>query len=147
MFYLLQECSLVETQHPAQPTVHWSHHDRVDQWPWLAVADKPESRYPIHKTDMGVISRDLLKNQITSITLCFGGPWNDAIKYRFLVYSSTTTCNSHAKVDLFNNCRKIVYGACGIIQSNLDFSCIVRYNIHKCIYTKLDPEHFPKCQL
>ena len=74
MFYLLHECSLVETQHPGQSTVHWSHWDRVDQWPWLAVADKPESRYQMHKTDMGGCLKGPSQKPNHQHYFLFGGP-------------------------------------------------------------------------
>ena len=57
----------------------------------------------------------------------FWGPleWY-AIKCRFLVYSSTTTCNSHAKADLFNNCGKIVYGTLwGLWNNSIKFRFLV----------------------
>ena len=100
---------------------------------------------------MGVVSSDLLKNQITSITFCFGGPQNDAIKYRFLVYSSSTTYNSHENVDL--TFGKKQFGGSwrtirGLWNNSIKFRFIMHsYNIHRCIYIKLYPGHFLKCQL
>ena len=42
------------------------------------------------------------------------------------MYSSTTTCNSHAKVDLFNNCGKIVWGTLwGLWNNSIKFRFLV----------------------
>ena len=42
------------------------------------------------------------------------------------MYSSTTTCNSQAKVDLFNNCGKIVWGTLwGLWNNSIKFRFLV----------------------
>ena len=79
----------------------------------------------------GVILQGIFSKTKSPVLLCVLGALRMMpIKYRFLVYSSTTTCNSHAKVDLFNNCGKIVWGNLWSLWNN---SIKFRFLVHSTL--------------